>query len=353
MISYVKGDILADEAEALVNTVNCVGVMGRGIALQFKRAFPENFKEYARACAQGEVQPGRMFVHTTGMLTGPRLIINFPTKRHWRSKSRIEDIASGLEALAETIREYQIESIAIPPLGSGLGGLDWSQVRPLIDEALQDLPGVLIKVYPPDAARYGEYNADISKRPDMTPGRAALLELMTRYLNGLMDPSVSLLELHKLMYFLQEAGEPLRLHFKKAHYGPYAENLRHVLHRMEGHMVHGFHDGGDQPAKELRVMPDAAIAAEKYLANQPETRTRFSRVAQLVDGFESPFGLELLSTVHWIMEHEGHRSLDEVVAHTYAWNKRKKQFTRRQIDLTVNRLTDLGWAGIRQSGGTA
>lgn len=142
MIRYVEGDILEAQAEALVNTVNCVGIMGRGIALQFKEAFPENFKAYAVACKREEVRPGRMFVYETDELTGPRYIINFPTKVHWRGKSRIEYIESGLEALVHEVRERDIRSIAIPPLGSGLGGLAWTEVRPLIDRAMAELPDV-------------------------------------------------------------------------------------------------------------------------------------------------------------------------------------------------------------------
>ena len=123
MIEFKTGDILAEEVEALVNSVNCVGVMGRGIALQFKNAFPDNFKAYAAACEREEVRPGHMFVYATGDLTGPRYIINFPTKRHWRGKSRMEDIDSGLAALAQEIKERNIRSIALPPLASGLGGV--------------------------------------------------------------------------------------------------------------------------------------------------------------------------------------------------------------------------------------
>jgi O-acetyl-ADP-ribose deacetylase (regulator of RNase III) len=139
MIEYVSGNILDADAEALVNTVNCVGIMGRGMALQFKDRFRENFSAYKRACDRKELQPGRMFVFETGYVTNPKYIINFPTKRHWRGKSRIEDIESGLEALVQEILKRRIGSIAIPPLGSGLGGLDWSEVRPRIEKALRGL----------------------------------------------------------------------------------------------------------------------------------------------------------------------------------------------------------------------
>ena len=125
MIEFKRGDILKEEAEAIVNTVNCVGVMGRGIALQFKNTFPDNFKVYAEACKKQEVQPGHMFVYSTDKFTNPRYIINFPTKRHWRGNSRIEDIESGLKDLVDVIHKYDIKSLAIPPLGSGLGGLEW------------------------------------------------------------------------------------------------------------------------------------------------------------------------------------------------------------------------------------
>ena len=149
MIKFKTGDILTEDTEALVNTVNCVGTMGRGLALQFKEVFPENFKSYAVACKQKEVQPGQMFVYETGRLTNPRYIINFPTKRHWRENSRMEDIDAGLIALAEEIRSHNIQSIAIPPLGSGLGGLDWFEVRPRIEKMLEQFGGMKAILFEP------------------------------------------------------------------------------------------------------------------------------------------------------------------------------------------------------------
>ncbi|NMH17579.1 Appr-1-p processing protein, partial [Tepidiphilus sp. B18-69] len=265
MIEFTSGDILKSEADALVNTVNCVGVMGRGIALQFKNAFPENFKAYEAACKREAVQPGRMFVFETGQLTPPRFIINFPTKRHWRGKSRIEDIEAGLVDLARVIREKGIHSIAIPPLGSGLGGLDWSEVRPRIERALEQLEDVHVLVFEPFGAPTTDKMAHVREVPTMTAGRAALVELIHRYLGGLLDPFVTLLEVHKLMYFMQEAGEPLRLKYVKAPYGPYAENLRHVLRTVEGHLIAGYADGGDAPDKPLTLVPGAIQEASAFL----------------------------------------------------------------------------------------
>jgi O-acetyl-ADP-ribose deacetylase (regulator of RNase III) len=343
MIEYRSGDILKEKTEALINTVNCVGVMGRGIALQFKNAFPENFKAYAAACKNEEVQPGRMFVFETGQLTNPRYIINFPTKRHWRGKSRMEDIEAGLKALVDTIRRYNIRSIAVPPLGSGLGGLDWPEVKLRIEAALQPLSDVRTIIYEPKGAPMTEKMVHNREVPTMTAGRAALVELMNRYLGGLLDPFVTLLEVHKLMYFMQEAGEPLRLKYQKAPYGPYAENLRHVLHAIEGHLVSGYADGGDAPDMQLQLVPGAIEDATAFLQQHADTSTRFDKVAELVDGFESPFGLELLSSVHWVMKNEPVNSVDEVISHTYAWNDRKRQFTPRQIALAVDVLSRKDW----------
>lgn len=353
MIEYKTGDIIAEDVEALVNTVNCVGIMGRGIALQFKNAFPENFEAYKAACHREEVQPGRMFVFETNQLTNPRYIINFPTKRHWRGKSRTEDIEAGLKTLVQEITNLGIRSIAIPPLGSGLGGLNWWDVRYKIADALSILPDVKVVVFEPRDAPDAKKVVKPRKIPDMTAGRAALVGLMNRYLGGLLVPFVSLLEVHKLMYFMQETGEPLRLHYVEAPYGPYADNLRHVLRAVEGYFVSGYADGGDAPEKELILVPGAIRDANAFLESHADTRARFDRVAELVEGFESPFGLELLSTVHWIANRSHAMTADEIVAQTYEWSNRKRQFSRRQILLALEHLKQMGWLTGDDPAGTA
>ena len=344
MIRFTTGDILAEDAEALVNTVNCIGVMGRGIALQFKKAFPENFRAYAKACQRGEVQPGRMFVFETGALTNPRYIINFPTKRHWRGNSRIEDVDAGLKDLVTVIRERDIRSIAVPPLGAGLGGLKWTDVRPRIEKALRGFNNLEVVIFEPRGAPAAESMVRGQEVPGMTPGRAALVGLMDRYLNGLLDPFVTLLEVHKLMYFMQEAGQRLKLRYTEGPYGPYAENLRHLLNEVEGHFISGYGDGGDRPDKQLELVPGAVEDAAKSLRRSPRTRERFDRVTDLVDGFESAFGLELLATVHWVMVRDNPTSQDGLVDRTYAWNERKKRFSPRQIGLAADVLREKGWA---------
>jgi hypothetical protein len=181
------------------------------------------------------------------------------------------------------------------------------------------------------------------KALEMTLGHAALVLLMHRYLGGLMDPFVTLLEVHKLMYFIQEAGQKLKLNYKKAPYGPYAENLRHVLKEIEGTFVTGYTDRDDDPTKPLELLPGAVEAAAPLLQEDAAARTRFDRVANLVEGFETPFGLELLSTVHWVVHNEGARTAEDVVAATHAWSERKRRFSTNQIILTRDMLMSRGW----------
>lgn len=343
MITYKIGDIFKEEVDAIVNTVNCVGIMGRGIALQFKKQFPLNYKAYEAACKRKEVMPGKMFVYETGSLIGPKYVINFPTKRHWRGASRMEDIESGLQDLVQIIEQYQIRSISLPPLGCGLGGLDWNEVRTRIENTLSHLDNVNVAVFEPQGAPVPEKMVKNREVPKMTAGRAALVELVHRYLAGLLDPFVSLLEVHKLMYFLQESGEGLRLNYQKNIYGPYAENLRHVLNAIEGHLLSGYADGGDRPDKELKLVPGAYEEASKFLQDHPQTKQHFDKVSELVEGFESPFGMELLSTVHWVVTKENATSLEGVTRKVHQWSERKKQFTPRQIELAYNVLSEKGW----------
>lgn len=343
MITFQKGDLLNANAEALVNTVNCVGVMGRGIALQFKKMYPRNFAAYAAACSANELEPGKMFVFPTGEMTNPKYIINFPTKRHWRGNSKLEDIDAGLEALRQELINRRVKSVAIPPLGSGLGGLPWPAVKQRIVEALDDLQDVEVIVFEPhaDSDRMAKHKR--KDPPKLTPYRAALVSIMDRYLRGLMEPEVTLLEVHKLAYFLQLSGLAMKLRFVKGHYGPYAENLRHVLGDMEGYYTAGYGDGGDQPFKKIALVPTAVEQAANVLESDDETERRFEAIADLIEGFETPLGLELLATTHWAYANAGHQTVHEIGAYYASWNERKSSFRPRQIELALEQLSSKGW----------
>jgi O-acetyl-ADP-ribose deacetylase (regulator of RNase III) len=347
MIDITRGNLLIAETEALVNTVNCVGYMGKGIALQFKQAFPANFNAYETACAAHEVAPGRMFVHDNGGLVNPRWIINFPTKRDWRGKSRLEDIASGLKALVADVQRLGIRSIAVPPLGCGLGGLDWAVVRPMIEDAFAALPDVKVLLFEPAGAPSAQSMPVRTKRPHMTPARALFVKLMDAY--SALDYSRTLLEVQKLAYFLQAAGQPLRLRYEPGHYGPYADNLNKVLEAMEAHFVRGYGDS-QKPGAQIELLPGAVDEADAFLADDEPAKQRLQQVADLIEGFETPYGMELLATVHWVA-HEaspGHAeratNAQEAAKHVHAWNPRKCQvFRPEHVKVAWERLGAMGW----------
>ncbi len=343
MIEIARGDILKSDAEALVNTVNCVGVMGRGVALQFRNEFPNNFDAYKIACTREEVQPGKMFVFDLSTLQNPHYVINFPTKRHWKGHSRIEDIRSGLTSLVAEIKSRDIQSVAIPPLGCGLGGLNWAEVKPLIVSAFRELPDVTVYLYEPVGAPPAATMVKHHKAPNMTNGPATLLVLARQYLAAVMDPFVTLLELHKLMYFMQEAGEDLSLRYAKATYGPYAENLRHMLLRIDGYFITGYGDAEDDPEKQIELNHDAIGRADKLLRSRETTKSHVDRVVDLISGFETPYGMELLATVHWVASKEQSSDAEEAIARVYDWNPRKRMFSESHIRLAWDVLEKHGW----------
>lgn len=343
MISSANGNLLENDAEALVNTVNCVGFMGKGIALQFKQAYPDNFEAYRQACRDKKVQPGRMFVFATGAMIGPKYIINFPTKKHWRGKSRIDDIRIGLKALIEEIKHLGIRSIAVPPLGCGLGGLDWKEVRPLIEEAFSEVPAVHVFLYPPAGAPDARTMPVRTKKPHMTAARALLIKIMQRYKE--LAYRLTLLEIQKLAYFLQEAGEPLRLRYEPGHYGPYAPNLNKVLEILEGHYIRGYGDS-QKPDVEIELIAEAIEASDQFLADKPLSVKRLERVADLIRGFETPYGMELISSTHWVAVHLDLPAGDEssAVEAIQSWNDRKRQmFKSEHIQIAWKILLQKGW----------
>ena len=347
MINIGEGNLLHADVEALVNTVNTEGIMGKGIALQFKNAYPAMYEAYAQRAKSGRVELGKMDVFDLGGLAeGPHWIINFPTKGHWKAKSKIVDIANGLQNLVSIIKRLKIQSIAIPPLGCGNGGLNWSDVRPLIESAFRDLPEVRVVLFEPKGAPLASEMPNRTPHPKMTPGQATVLALMGRYLAAQLDPFVSLLEVHKLMYFMQESGEPLKLKYISHHYGPYAVNLRQLLSRMEGHYLLGFGEGSDDPEKVLEVIDDAGVKAEQFLRPNTDALDRMERVAKLIEGFEDSYGLELLSSVHWVMRNNprARLSADDAIAEVKKWNLRKsRRMKPEHMRKAWRRLKDLRW----------
>ena len=350
MIKYITGNLLEADAEALVNTVNTVGLMGKGIALMFKERFEKNMEEYAQACKDKKVQTGKMFITVTGELMGPKWVINFPTKRHWRHPSKLEWITEGLDDLKAFIIHNHVKSIAIPPLGSGNGGLDWSVVKQEIEEHLHDLKDVEILVYEPTS----KYQNVAKKKgvEKLTPARALIAELVRRY--WVLGMECSLLEIQKLAWFLERVIEsmgidnPLNLQFTSNNYGPYADKLRHVLDALDGSYLKSEKRIADSrpfdviwfdDSKRERVNTFLHTESREYLP-------ALEKASTIIDGFESPYGMELLATVDWLIKEEHCKpdidAIEEGIKHWPAgkkWAVRKaKLFDRRAIGIALDRL---------------
>lgn len=309
MITFTEGNLLESGAEALVNTVNTVGVMGKGIALMFKERFDHNYRQYAAACKAKQVRVGKMFVTPVHELGGPRWIVNFPTKQHWRSPSRMEWVVEGLQDLRQFLVQEQVKSIAIPPLGAGNGGLDWALVRPQIEAALGDLD-IEIMVYEPTR----QYQ-NVTKRAGvekLTPARALIAELVRRY--WVLGMECSLLEIQKLAWFLERSIErvspehnPLKLQFAAHKYGPYANRLDHLLNNLDGSYLHSDKRISDADPFDVIWFDDSRKdLVQAYLKSEAKDYLPALEVtASLIDGFESPFGMELLATVDWLLARDG------------------------------------------------
>jgi O-acetyl-ADP-ribose deacetylase (regulator of RNase III) len=303
MITFAQGNLLEANAEALVNTVNTVGVMGKGIALMFKERFAENYRRYAAACKANEVRTGKMFVTEVRELGGPRWIVNFPTKQHWRGNSKIEWVSEGLQDLRRFLVDNNVQSVAIPPLGAGNGGLEWDDVRRLIEDALGEL-SVHVVVYEP-TKKY----QNVAKRTGvekLTPARALIAELVRKY--WVLGMECSLLEIQKLAWFLERNIEraglaPLDLRFAPHKYGPYADRLRHLLEGLDGSYLHSDKRIADADPFDVIWFDDSRRAyVQTYLKSEAKDYAlALEATAAMIDGFESPFGMELLATVDWLL----------------------------------------------------
>lgn len=337
MIYYTQGNLLEANVEALVNTVNTVGVMGKGIALMFKERFPKNMDAYARACKKGEVITGKMFVTATDELVGPQWVVNFPTKQHWRSKSKMEWIEEGLQDLRRFINEKKIKSIAIPPLGSGHGGLDWQDVKLKIIEALSDIEGVDIWVYEPTKKYQNVAKKTGVKK--LTPARAIVAELVRRY--WILGMECSLLEIQKLAWFLQRVIEAeglkneLKLNFEARNYGPYANNLDHLLNALDGSYLKADKRIPDSdPLDVIAFNDEKKTLVEAYLNSEgKDYLPALEKASEIINGFESPFGLELLSTVDWLLTKEGCEPTLESIKKGIASWPAGKQWAERKLGL--------------------
>jgi O-acetyl-ADP-ribose deacetylase (regulator of RNase III) len=351
MLRYYKGNLLEAPADALVNTVNEVGVMGKGVALMFKEGYPEASAEYEREAKAGRIKVGRVLAVPNHRLVGPRWIIHFPTKKHWRNPSKLEWVRTGLRDLVRVVHEKHIESVALPPLGCGNGGLDWELVKREIEAAALEIPDVEVLVFAPT----GEYQ-NVAKREgleELTPARALIAELVRRY--AVLGLECTNLEVQKLAWFLDRSirslclEDPLRLQFFAKKYGPYADRLRHLLNGLDGSYLHCQKRLSDAGPLDLIWFEDAKRERlEAFLATHPAAvfLPALERTSAVIDGFESPLGMELLATVDWLLLNGAEPTTSSVRESLVDWpggraagQRKRKLFDDRLVGLAIERLT--------------
>ena len=350
-MKFTQGNLLDARVDAVVNTVNTVGVMGKGIALMFKEKFPENYALYAAACERGKVQIGKMFVTPSMELDGPRWIINFPTKKHWRNPTQLEWVREGLEDLRRVIEAKRIRSVAIPPLGCGNGGLDWQEVRPLIESALADLPGVEVLIYEPTPKYQNVANKQGVEK--LTPARALIAEMVRRY--SVLGLECTLLETQKLAWFLERIikrlglKDPLDLRFSADRYGPYANRLTHLLNGLDGSYLHCDKRLADASPFDTIWFEDAKREVVALYLKSAEAREYLPAIEatdQLIDGFQSPLGMEALATVDWLITREkAQPTLPAIREGIRNWpagpdhaQRKQRLFSDRLLEVALDRL---------------
>lgn len=350
MIEFTQGNLLDADAEALVNTVNTVGVSGKGIALMFKEAFPDNFRAYATASKAGEIAPGGLFITERHDMLGPRFIINFATKQHWRHPSKLDWVRDGLASLRREIKDRGIRSIAIPPLGAGNGGLRWADVKPLIVEQLRDLDCDVV-VFEPT----GTYQNVVKRHgvEKLTPARALMAEMIRRY--EVLGFDCTILEAQKLGWFLSRAiarlglSNPIADDFAANRYGPYSDKIRHLLDSLDGSYLECERRVADaRPFDPIRFRQDRQDRVSAYLTS-PEAsayRSVLDTAADTIDGFQSPHGLELLATVDWLHHATGIAlTLEAMLPAIAEWpgpagvaERKSRIFNRHHIEVAVTHL---------------
>lgn len=343
MITYTIGNLLESDTVALVNTVNTVGVMGKGVALQFREKYPTNFQIYATACKKGEVKIGQMLVTRDRTLEGEKIIINFPTKTEFYRKSQYRFIEEGLQDLVRVIAEYQIESLAMPPLGCGYGGLQWEKVKTMIEEYLGSSPARVIVYEPNEHVKAILQKETQTKEVGLTDARAMILYALFRYERS--GELASIFAANKIAYFLQESGEPMKLTFVPHHFGPYDHRVEKVLYALNGHYLKGLEQMSTKPFEPIELNYDKQEEVNQYINKKltDQQRERLNNLFELIRGFESTLALEALSSIHFLLTRGEASTKDQLLEKIQSWNERKKTLIKEEyVNLAVTHLENHG-----------
>jgi len=341
MITFVKGNLLESNAIALVNTVNTIGIMGKGIALQFRETFTLNNKEYLKACKENSLAPGKLLcVWDSSLQTGKKLIINFPTKIHWRQKSKYEYIESGLVSLVKIIQEKNIESIAIPPLGCGNGGLEWEIVKDMIIKKLSHL-SIDILIYEPNSEIKALLQKQETKKDiELTPARASLLYVLFAFES--LGEYATLFAANKLAYFLQRKGQKLNLNFVAHKYGPYAIGVEKVLYYLNGTYLKGLEQGQSTAFEPLKLNYDKWNEVNHYINNKlrSEDAHIVKSLVKFISNFSSELSLEILASVDFIIKDQPNATVDDIMEVIKNWSDRKQKLFKRNLVESVFKYLD-------------
>ena len=341
MFQIVTGDLLNAEVEALVNTVNTVGIMGKGIALQFKDAFHTNYKIYKDACKAQTFKIGQLLVvKDHNAILGEKIIINFPTKVHWKQSSKYEYIESGLKELAKYIQTHEINSIAVPPLGCGNGGLDWVIIKPMMEKYLSNLDSEVYVFEPNSKVKELLQKQAVTTKVKLTSSRAMLLYSLFHY-EALGEYS-SLFSANKLAYFLQRMGENLKLKFEPEKYGPFAIGVGHVLYALNGIYLTGLEQNQAKAFEPLKLNYNKFNEVKDFVETElgSDQKQRLQNLIKLISGFESELSLEVLSSVAMVLDKNPDISLEEL-SELCKWNERKKLlFKNEYIEIAYKHLQE-------------
>jgi O-acetyl-ADP-ribose deacetylase (regulator of RNase III) len=354
LVKFVQGDLLKSRAQTLVNTVNCVGVMGKGIALAFKRRYPDMFDDYARRCDAGEVKLGEPYLYRTS----DRLIVNFPTKDHWRSVSRLEDIEQGLRYLRAHLSEWGITSLAVPPLGCGNGQLDWSVVGPTLNKHLRTF-GIPVELFVPHGVEPDNFQPalidhpadakDLYDVPRVSLGALALVDILARLEADQYHWPTGRVIFQKIAYFATVAGIPTSLEYEANDYGPFAPALTRLTAQLQNNgLVVEVRKGN---MIETRVGATFTDARKSYADELRTWDAAIERVVDLVARFDSRRA-EVAGSVHYVATGlattRGRRPrASEVLRFVNGWKSRRKPpISSDDIVRSIVELAALGWINI-------
>lgn len=337
MIQYITANIFESNAQAIINTVNTDGVMGKGIALQFKKSFPNNYKAYVKACKNESIAIGKLFVFKDYNTTiGEKIIINFPTKKSWRNPSEYNFIEEGLDDLIKIISINNITSIAIPALGAGNGGLVWEKVKEIIVRKLKHLD-VDIIIYEP-TKQIKEYLKP--ERVKLTDARALLLYVLYDLVKN--GEYVSEFSSEKVCYFLQRFGAKkyFKLEFEPNFYGPYSGKVRFVLNVLNGSYIMGYSDMSKKPFEPLTLVSDGYETVKNHVENNAELLNISKKTISFLTGFYSDFALELFSSIDYLVIKNNTIDKDIIIKKLESWSDRKRSLfsNPKYIDISLNHI---------------